>query len=254
MVCADICEDVALEYDSKAACRAIFVPDVTEVHRYTLTVMPLDADGQEIPDFDPANNSMSIDMKPKGAIADTGFLPYGENTATLEAMVTNAGAAPVESMTVEVYRVDRSLAPIGDALVSETFADVYAGSYRQVLLENVNSNVYYKVVLSDGNEVLDEALLMWVNEEATDIQISHVSVEARSASVELARQGDTSNALMMLAFYDSTTGQLSYTDTKQLDGAYSAEFRIPASVSGQQYAVFVVDKDTVKPLCDMVSR
>ena len=254
VVCADICEDVALEYDDGAVCRALFVPDVTEVHRYTLTVVPLDADGQEIPDFDPANNSMSIDMKSKGAIADTGFLPYGEKTATLEAMVTNAGAAPVESMTVEVYRVDRSLAPIGDALVSETFADVYAGSYRQVLLENVNSNVYYKVVLSDGNEVLDESLLMWVNEEATDIQISHVSVEARSASVELARQGDTSNALMMLAFYDSTTGQLSYTDTKQLDGAYSAEFRIPASVSGQQYAVFVVDKDTFKPLCDMASR
>ena len=212
--------------------------------------MPMDAAGAAVTDADTSNNSLSIETVPQAEIIRTGFLPGPQNTTTLEAMVTNTGAAPVESMTVEVYQLNSSCEPVGKALISKNFTDVNAGSYRQVLLENVDSNVYYKVILSDGKKVLDEQMLMWMDEEATGLRVSCVVVEKDLARVELANQGDPSDARVVLAFYDKASGQMIFADTKKLEGKYSAEFELSADMSGSEYRVFILEQDTFVPLCE----
>lgn len=239
---------VNLGYDGQAVCRTFFGADLTAAHTYTMTVTPIDAEGTAMEDTDTGNNSCSVQTAARAQIAQTNFLPDRNGTTTLEALLTNTGAAPVESMTVEVYRAYSSFKTVGDVLISKTFENICAGSYRQILLENVDSNVYYKVILSDGEKILDKQMLMLMDEDATQLQISYTVVEKAQACVELASQGDTTNARIVLALYDETTGQLLAAYTQELQGEYNAAFDRNEDMNGKAYRVFLLDGNRFAPL------
>lgn len=243
VVCGGTCDELNLTYGMEAACRSIFAPDVTAPHSYTLTVQPVGAE-----DADPSNNSMTIQMEPDPGIFRTGFQPGLGTTTELEVLVTNQGAAPAQSMTVEIYRMTKDLEKLGDPLISQVFTDVAAGSYRQVLLEDVSSNVYYYAELYHGDELVDQTLLLWQDEYDTAARLSYVTFAADKAMVQLVEQGDTKDAMVVLAFYDPNTRQLISAKTADLNGGYEAEIKLSADLDGCGYKVFLADKGTMSPL------
>ena len=236
-----------LTYGAETDCRSLFAPDVTTAHSYTLTVQPVDA-----VDADPSNNTMTIQMQPDPEIVQTGFQAGLGTTTELEVLVTNTGAAPVETMTVEVYQMTKNLERVGEALICKEFTNVSAGSYRQVLLERVKENAYYNVVLSQGDTVVDETVLM-CKSNSTEIDVFDTNVENGVVTVELAEQGNTSDAMVVFAVYDRTSGQMLRAETKDLSGGYRTEFDAPEDFALYQYRVFVLDKDTGRPLCEAVT-
>ena len=232
-----------LNYGGSHSSLVVFAPDTSAAHTYTLIV---EAAG----DCDKSNDSLQVQTTAQPYVAETGFpvMPSGETG--LEAIVGNAGAAPAEQMTVEIYRCAADGTVTGAALVSETFASVAGGSYRQVVLDKADSHQFYKVVvLSDGKEV-DSDMLMWKDTEAQLLQVSDVSVTRRgAATVELFAQNDARDVRVILALYQA--GQMKavdLVDTAAWNGSKTVELALGRQEAGEYTCVvYLVHPQSLQP-------
>ena len=219
--------------------------DVTAQHTYTVTVTPLT--GTDVSNSD---NAMAVTACAESALAGTSFRKTHEGVV-LEALVKNIGAAPEENLTVEVYRADLSGAAVGKALLSEEINGLLPGSYRQILLNNTESDVYYKVVLLNGEEELGSEMLMWSDPEVSGIWVQNVDVEQSGTScVTLLARGMEEDVQLHLALYQG--GKMVANAMKKVsawDGSKEIELNLDELSAGEYtYAVYLLRQSDLAPV------
>lgn len=245
-IASGLIDGLSLGYGDSDTCIVLFTPDTSAAHTYTLTVT---ATG----DVFEENNTVQMTTVSAAQVVTTAFpaMPSGE--IGLEAIVGNSGAAPVEHMTVEIYRCNTDGTTVGDPLISKDFENVPCGSYRQVILDNTYSHQFYKVVvLSDGEEV-DSDMLMWQDENAVCLWVSDVSVNRNgNADVKLYAQNWAQDMNLILAVYQN--GQMVASDMASLnvwEGSKSVEFDLgKLSAGAYTCKAFLVQQDSLIPLAD----
>ena len=239
--------NLALAYGKSTSCLTIFAADTSIQHTYTLTIA---AENDE----NPANNAVTVSTVSAAEVVQTSFplMPSGETG--LEAIVTNRGAAPVEHMTVEIYRCTCDGVLQGDALVSKTFAQVPAGSYRQIMLDKTDGNQFYKVVvLSDGEE-MDSDMLLWKDESAVCLWVNTLSVSRKgTAAISLYAQNWEQDLSLMLALYqdDRMVSCAVKPDLDAWEGTKQVELALDSLSRGEYTCVvYLLEQDTFAPVTE----
>lgn len=232
--------------------RAIFAPDVTTEHTYTVTMSPIGAE-----DLDESNNTASVALYADGKIIASDFISNVSSGVDLESMVQNTGTVMLNELTLEVYRADMSGQAVGEALAVQTYTDVLPGAYRQVVLKNVESNVYYTVMMKQGDTVLDSDFMMWQESKATMVWISDVEVGGDAAEVTITAQNLTQEAQLHLAVYEEDSGRMvchTMQNVTVAPDADAVELPLPQNLEQgtYRYAAFLLDGE-LKPMCEKAS-
>lgn len=241
--------DLSLGYGDTQNCYAVFTPEMTQAHTYTLSAASVEVDAND------GNNAASISPEDAPAIVSTTFIPAVNGRTGLEALIGNTGVAPTQSLTVEVFRTDRSGQAVGSALASETFTDVLSGSYRQVLLDEADSDTYYTVILSSEGEVLDNRLLMYSDPQRTGAWITAAGVEEDgTARISLVARELDESVQVLLALYESDADRMVFLNAATLaawEGAKDVGFDLASQLGtgNYRYSVFLLDSKTQSPMC-----
>ncbi|MBQ3534431.1 MAG: hypothetical protein IJA56_04670 [Clostridia bacterium] len=248
-------EDTAVAYGETVECHAIFMPDVTEEHTYTLTVEPLADNGTALTDEEPGNNSQSVTLEAQAELVRTGFIRCADGGVALETIVSNSGVAPLESMTVEVYRADLAGEAIGEPLVTKTFTDVPSGSFRQVLMGDLEQDACYKVVLSRGNMEVQDTLLLWMEPGREGIWISEVDTsENGQITVNVKAQNAAKDVFLVLAVYEQESDRMVWSemqDLPQWGGNRTATFDLEKVPAGKHnISLFLLNQENYAPLAE----
>lgn len=218
-----------------------FVPDGLSGHTYTLSVMPL------VDELDKRDNSIDV-VLPGGAaeISDASFEYSGLETVRIQALVRNVGAAPTDMM------VEITDAVSGAVLASQSYTEVYMGSYRQLLLEDVQPGCY-GVNVYIGGELADTLQMTYVDPNAAVLNVRSLTVtSAGAAALELEGSNNTTGAKLVLALYDS--GKMvacGTTQLAQLNGNQNAGLTLdqPVAAGSYSYKLFILANDgTLTPL------
>ena len=245
-------DNVALGYGDSERCYAVFVPDTSAVHTYTLSVA---VEG----DADETNNSGDISTESRAVLVSTGFAAMPDGRVGLEAVVTNSGAAPMESMTVEVFRAAADGTGVGEALVTETFENLATGFFRQVILEESETHQLYKVVLSAGGEELDSEMLMWEDEDAVGVWLSGVKLTSNgTGTANLRAQNWTQDLQLVISVSEADTGRtvaVSMDELSAWEGSREVEldFADKLDSGSYTYTAFLLKADTLAPVTQTCS-
>ena len=239
-----------LTYGGSSDCFALFPADTTAQHTYTLTVTA-------VGDVDTSNNSACAETRAEPELVSTGFPLMPNGFTGLESIVGNAGAAPVEQMTVEIFKAKADGSLVGEPLISESFENVPAGSYRQVMLERTDSHQLYKVVLTTDGVTVDSDMLMWKDEAAVGLWVGDVSVDAQSsAEVDLFAQNWTKDVQLHLALYQQGKMVASAMETLSAwDGEKQLQLSLSDTPEAGSYtcSVFLLEQDSLVPLSGKTS-
>lgn len=190
-----------------------------KVHTYTLEVQPI-KNGAQTEDADGSDNALSLQVGTANAsIADTCFLSDDGSNIKLQAMVRNTGGVSLDDLTVEIGTID------GDVLKTVSYIGednaVPVGSYRQVLLEQIQPNICYQVTVRSGEEVLDTEMLIYEDIHAASLGVRNVSVtQDGEATLTVSGQNlDLTGAQLVLALYQEgqmkASGMTAVTDLNQ---------------------------------------
>ena len=242
--------DLVLGYGESDTCFALFMADPAAKHTYTLTVTAEN-------DTNAANNAASVGTQSAAEVVTTGFPVMPSGAVGLEAIVGNTGTAPVEKMTVEIFRSKADGTTVGEALVSKTFENVPVGSYRQVILDQAGSHQMYQVVLTSNGEKVDRELLMWKDEEAAGLWVGGVSVEGNEATVKLTAQNWTKDVQLHLAFYqDGRMVANAMESVEAWDGGRSVSAALSDELPAGEYtcSVFVLEENGLIPVVGKYSE
>lgn len=208
-------------------------------------------------DLDESNNTARMALYADGKIIASDFISNVSSGVDLESMVQNTGTVMLNELTLEVYRADMSGQAVGEALAVQTYTDVLPGAYRQVVLKNVESNVYYTVMMKQGDTVLDSDFVMWQESKATMVWISDVEVGGDAAEVTITAQNLTQEAQLHLAVYEEDSGRMvchAMQNVTVAPDADAVELPLPQNLEQgtYRYAAFLLDGE-LKPMCEKAS-
>ena len=186
-------------------------------------------------------------------VADAAVITI-DGKAGLEVIVGNDGAAPVEHMTVEIYRCTSDGTEIGQALTRKTFENVPGGSYRQLQLDQTESHQMYKVVVLSGDQQTDSHMLLWKDETARCLWVSDVDVRKNGdAKVTLYAQNQEQDLSLMLALYQDeqmvACGMEADLDTWEGNKQVSLELD-KLSAGDYTCMVYLLEQDTLIPVSE----
>ena len=219
--------------------------DVMAAHSYTVEITPLTGT-----DAVPGNNTATVHAEAESALSETSFRKTHEGVA-LEAIVRNIGAAPEDNLTVAVYRADLSGAAVGEALLTQEVEGLLPGSCRQILLNNTQSDVYYKVVLMRGEEELDSEMLMWSDPEISGIWVQNVDVEenGKSCVTVLARDVEEDVQLHLALYQGGKMVANAMKHVSAWDGSKDIELDVGELPAGEYIcAVYLLRQDDMSPM------
>lgn len=224
--------------------------DVTAQHSYTVEIAPLTG-----ADADTADNTAAVTARADCDLASA-FFRKTPDGVDLEALVQNTGAAPADNLRVEIYRADLSGAAVGSALLTREVDSLLPGSYHQVLLSGTQSDIYYKVVLSDADQELDCELLMWSDPETSGIWVQNVDVtRSGQAGVTVLARGLQENVQLHLALYQN--GKMVANDMQSAaawEGIREFGLDVGQLPEGEYTcAVYLLRQDSLVPLTGKLS-
>ena len=223
-----------------------------KMHTYTMTVLPV-VGGETLADADSTDNTMEIEVgKMDAEIADTCFLSEDGENIRLQAMVRNSGGVALEDLSVEIGT------GAGDVLLTQSYVGeenaIPTGSYRQVVLENIQANTCYTVTVRAGDEVLDTEMLIHEDPNATVLSTNRVKVEqSGQASLTLnGRNLDVGGARVVLALYQDNRMVAGGMDTvSALEGSHDLSFALSDSLPAGEYdykLFFLRTDDSLTPV------
>lgn len=238
---------LSLAYGDSDDCLVVFSPDLSAQHTYTLTVTAEN-------DGDAANNASSVSTASDAQVVKAGFPVMPSGKVGMEVIVGNDGAAPVERMTVEIYRCTSDGTEIGQALTRKTFENVPGGSYRQLQLDQTESHQMYKVVVLSGDQQTDSHMLLWKDETARCLWVSDVDVRKNGdAKVTLYAQNQEQDLSLMLAVYqdEQMVACSMEADLDAWEGNKQVSMELDKLSAGDYTCVvYLLEQDTLIPVSE----
>ena len=202
--------DAALGYGHSRTCAALIPGDGQAARTYTFTVA---AEGDKLS----ANNANSVTGQAEAALLSCNFVQMPSGATGLEAIAGNSGAAPLEDMTVELFRCNTDGDAVGQPLVSQRDKDILPGSNRQVVLPQTDMDTYYKVVLSSDGAEVDSQMLMWTDPATEKVWMTDMTFSQQGdVTVDLSARDWTQALQLHLALYQNgrmVTSAVEYLDS-----------------------------------------
>lgn len=223
-----------------------------KAHTYTMSVLPV-VGGETVDDVDRLDNVLELEAGRMAAeIVDTSFLSEDGEDICLQAMVRNSGGVELDDLTVEIGT------SAGDVLLTQGYLGeenaIPIGSYRQIMLENVQANTCYTVTVRSGDEVLDTDMLIYEDPNAAMLQVKNVTVAA-SGEAELTLVGQNlsvGSAQVVLALYqDGRMVSSGMTKISDLDGTHDLSFNLSDELLAGSYSYkifFLSEDDSLTPV------
>ena len=241
--------DMVLACGESTTIPIAFAPDPDAAQDYTVQISPAETDA------DPSDNSLSIFIGEASAkLVSASFLDLPDGVQ-LQALVQNTGALTLSDVAVEITTLG------GDPVVSQTYSGENAiptGSIRQVLVNNPQPNVFYKVCVVHNGTVLDSDMLMYEDPDAQILTVSSISIDDDSAQLTLFGQNQNiSSSKIILALYNDTRMVAAGSgDVSALNGSQTLTLSLskaPASGSYNYKVFFLSDNETFAPISNPAS-